>query len=101
MVFAWMERAISLRRVKNKQIRRFGSGEGILVLINLSDQPVMDYKLSLSAGPLKGAYALEPSYGEGQFAEIQSNDQGGFDNYQPLLTLPANSHYLLQLQSTN
>ena len=82
-------------------VLRSGSGEGILALINLSDQPVTDYKLILSSGPLKGAYTLEPLYGEGQFAEIQSNPQGGFENYQPLPTLPANSRYLLQLQPTN
>ncbi len=81
-------------------ILRSGQGQGILILVNLSDQPVADAALSLASGPLHGAYALEPLYGEGQFAEIQSNSKGGFDAYQPLPSLPANSRYMMQLQTT-
>lgn len=82
-------------------ILRSGQGEGILTLVNLSNEPITDFALTLKSGPLKGAYAPEPLFGEGQFAEIFSNQQGGFENYTPLTTLPANSRYLLQLQSTN
>jgi alpha-amylase len=82
-------------------ILRSGPDEDILALVNLSDKPVTNYTLSLDAGPLKGAYSLKALYGEGQFAEIQSNSKGGLTKYQPVPTLPANGRYLLQLQPAN
>lgn len=79
-------------------ILRSGQGEGLLVLVNLSDEPVQDYNLQLKKGPLAGAYTLVPVYGEGQFAELDANPQGGFEDYVPLPILPADSRWLLQLQ---
>jgi alpha-amylase len=73
-------------------------GENILVLINLSDEPVTDYSLILEEGPLSGTYELVPLYGSEPFATINANPQGGFDDYQPIPTLSANGRYIYMLQ---
>jgi alpha-amylase len=73
-------------------------GENILVLINLSDEPVTDYSLTLEEGPLSGTYELAPLYGSEAFASIYANPQGGFDAYQPIPTLSANGRYIYMLQ---
>ena len=72
--------------------------EQVMVLVNLSDQSVSDYSLKLDEGPLSGSYELSPIYGSGEFAGITANPQGGFDAYQPIPTLPANSRYIYTLQ---
>jgi alpha-amylase len=79
-------------------IMRSGQGEGLLVLVNLTDQPVEEYSLSLDSGPLKITYALEPLLGDGTFPELAANPEGGLDDYKPLPTLPPNSRFILQLQ---
>ena len=70
----------------------------VLVLVNLSDQPVKDYTLTLDEGPLNGNYDLKPIYGSDSLASITANSQGGFESYQPLSPLPANSRYIYILQ---
>jgi glycosidase len=79
-------------------VLRSVEGEGVLALVNLSAEPIQDVELKLRSGPLAGAYALEPIYGAGSFAELSANAQGGFDAYFPLAELPAFSRLLLQLQ---
>jgi glycosidase len=81
---------------------RASGDEAILVLLNLSDAPVKDYKLSLAAGPLKGApngqLTPQPLLGEGTFAPLSVNDQGGFTGYVPLPELPAYARLVLALK---
>ena len=72
-------------------------GQTLLVLVNLSDQEVSDYSLSLKSGNLAGEYTLTPLYGTGQFTDLQANAKGGFDPFQPLGTLPPFSRFLLEL----
>ena len=76
---------------------RAGSGEIILVLLNLSDTPVKDYQLSLSAGPLKGTLTPQPLLGAGTFNALSANDQGGFSGYTPVSELPAHARLVLAL----
>lgn len=82
-------------------VLRAAADETILALVNLSDQPLNDYQLTLKTGPLEGTYNLESLYGEGQFAALAANTQGGFENYQPLATLPSYGRFLLKLAPTN
>lgn len=78
-------------------VLRAVEGQTLMVLINLSDQEISDYSLTLKTGSLAGKYSLTPLYGAGQFSEVQANAQGGFEAFQPLLTLPANGRFLLEL----
>jgi glycosidase len=77
---------------------RTSEKEQILVLINMSDENVSGYNLSLSQGPLSGSYHVFPILGEGEFIDLETNQQGGFDAYQPSIDLPANGVMILQLR---
>lgn len=78
-------------------VLRSTPNENILILMNLSDKPVTDYRLSLDKGPLSGSYELIPLYGSQPFADINANPQGGFDAFQPIPTLSAYSRYIYKL----
>ena len=77
---------------------RATNDEAVLIVINLGQNPVSDYKLSLDNGPLAGAYAVTPILGSVEFAAPTINAQGGFEGYQPLPELRGYSQFILQLQ---
>jgi glycosidase len=79
---------------------RLSKEEAVLVVVNLKNDPVGDYSLSLESSPLAAGasfYAL-PLLGEGQMADLIVNSSGGFDAYQPLPALPATGVLVLQLR---
>lgn len=77
---------------------RTSAGEGIITLINLSDQPVSDYKLAFTKSSLAaGTYDVQALLGEGSFSPLTLSDQGGTDNYMPLAQIPANANLILHL----
>ncbi len=78
-------------------ILRVAEDQVVMVVVNLSDQPITDYTLSLARAPLDGTYALNPLYGEGEFANLQSVD-GKIENFQPLPELPPYARVILQLE---
>jgi glycosidase len=78
-------------------IFRQSADQLVMVLLNLSAQPISDYELSLARSSLDGSYTLKPLYGDGQFAELQFSD-GGFQDYRPIAELPPNARYLFQLE---
>jgi glycosidase len=82
-------------------ILRASKEEQMLIIVNLASQPQDNVTLSLDSGPLKGAYRLLPVLGEGDFPNLEANASGGFDSYQPVPTLPANTRLILQLQPIN
>jgi glycosidase len=73
----------------------------VLVLVNLSDEPLQEYALSLKTGALSGSYRLDALYGAGSFATLNASPDGGFSDYQPLPELPANSRIILELVPQN
>jgi len=72
--------------------------EAVLVLQNLGDQPVADYKLKLAGSLLRGRYTLAPLLGEGEFAQLDVDAGGGFADYQPLPELKPGAAYVLLLK---
>jgi hypothetical protein len=53
----------------------------------------------VKASPVQpGEYRAVPMLGDGEPATLAVNAQGGFEKYQPLPTLPAQSYLVLQLQ---
>ena len=72
--------------------------EAILIVLNLSDAPVKDNKLSLANGPLKGQLNLQALIGAGSFNSLSANAEGGFTDYVPLAELPAHARLVLQLR---
>jgi alpha-amylase len=77
---------------------RSSKEENLLVLINLSEQPVSGYSLSVNEGPLAGNYGVVPVLGEEPLADLIANATGGFDAYQPGTDIPANGLVIYQLQ---
>lgn len=79
---------------------RVSKEEAVLVLMNMSDAPVSDYALKLENSPLNGTYSINPLLGFGEYQSLQTNDQGGFDNYLPIPEIPAYGKFILQLKAT-
>lgn len=76
---------------------RHSSAETVLVLMNLDNDPVEDYVLSLAAGPLSAGAGVELLYGDGEIVAPEVNADGGFDAYTPLSTLPPYSTFIIRL----
>jgi hypothetical protein len=80
--------------------------ESLLILINLSDQPVSDYSLSLSDGPLS-TYSnpvplfISPALSKNMLdpEPVPLETTGGFSSYQPLSEIPPYTTLIFQLQS--
>jgi len=77
---------------------RATTDEVILVLVNLGQQPVTDYALTLAEGPFKAGVQPTLLMGAGNLTAPQVNAQGGFDAYRPVETLPEFSSVILQYQ---
>jgi len=74
---------------------RHDEEQTLLVLLNLSEQPISDYALALEQSELD----LSPPswlWGEGSVAAPLPNDDGGFADYQPVASLPPYSLHILQ-----
>jgi glycosidase len=79
-------------------VLRVAGDEAVLVVMNLGDETLKDYQLSMSDSPLRGHYTLEPLLGEGQTAPLAVSDEGGFSDYQPLAQLLPGESVVLMLQ---
>ena len=76
---------------------RVSSEETLLVVINIDDEPLGNYKLDLSLGPLSGQYTAVSLLDTSAINSLQANDKGGFDNYILLPQLPPYSIFIIQL----
>ncbi len=76
---------------------RTTDSEAILTLINLSDDPIADVKLNISASILKGVYKVQALLGQGSFASLTATDTGNVVDYKPLTELQANANLVLLL----
>jgi glycosidase len=76
---------------------RASGEETILVIINMDNEPVNNYTLSLARGPLAGNYDATSLLDDAVFNPLQANENGGFDNYMPLEEVPAHSVIVVQL----
>ncbi len=77
---------------------RISKEETLLVLINLSEEPVGRFSLTLDKGPLSGNFQAFSIYGEGEINGLESNSAGGFDGYQPFPEIAANGMVIIQLR---
>jgi len=86
--------------VEDKRIYAFlrhSDRETLLVLINLSGEPISNYGLSLAEGPLSEGSASEVLAGV-SVSGPTVNAGGGFDGYTPLAELAPYSAYIIQLK---
>jgi glycosidase len=74
---------------------RVSDSETILILVNLTKNPISDYLLSLKGATLRnGSYQIDPILGTGMGASVSISD-GIFNNSQPLVELSPYSTYIL------
>lgn len=80
-------------------VLRADSQQVVLVIINLDDQPVTDYALTLENGPLEGGFSASGLYGTGDalLPPLTANAGGGFDAYQPLPELAPGAVMVIEL----
>ena len=78
---------------------RVSKEEAVLIIINLSKDPVKDVTLNLDQSSLaSGDYRAALLLGNGLIANLTVTAQGGFAQYQPLSSLPGFSGVIVQLQ---
>jgi glycosidase len=75
---------------------RVDGAEVILVLVNLGNDPVDEYSLTLQAGPLASGLQPKLLMGAGEIDAPQVNESSGFTHYQPIATLPPRSSFIIQ-----
>jgi alpha-amylase len=75
---------------------RHTEAQAILVVINVGDRPIEEYRLNLAEGPLT---AVSPTllFGSGSITPPTLNDSGGFADYQPLPELLPHSTTIILL----
>lgn len=76
---------------------RHSAEETVLVLINLSDEAVSDYGLSLESSGLSGSFNGETVLGTGDVSTLTLDAQGGFSGYVPMESLAAYSTTVIVL----
>ena len=80
---------------------RASDNETVLVMINLSDQPVEEFWLAKSeTGLPEGTYQLASVLGEGNFDALKVNGEGGIFHFVESPQMPPYGVFILQLQET-
>jgi hypothetical protein len=76
---------------------RYTGEEMIMVVINLTKNPISDYRFCLSDGGLVSVSPIEILHA----VEVNTpsiNDAGGFDDYRPIDELEPYSSYIIQIK---
>ncbi|MCD6476496.1 MAG: hypothetical protein J7K85_09605 [Anaerolineaceae bacterium] len=70
-----------------------------IVLVNMTENEVTDYTISLKNGPLEGDYQVVEFFSDIEYSvpNLTANADGGFDAYTPLVTLEPYETYILWL----
>lgn len=76
---------------------RHNDDETLLIVINLSRNPVDEYTLLLETGELQEIATASVIFGEGEVAVPTVNGAGGFNSYVPLPILAGRSTTIIQL----
>jgi len=79
-------------------ILRVSQDEAVLVLINLTAQPIVNYQLALETSNLSEAnYTPNAILGKGVLAPLSTNSSGGFSHYVPVPQVPPYATFIIQL----
>ncbi|MCD4751784.1 MAG: hypothetical protein K8R40_01805 [Anaerolineaceae bacterium] len=70
-----------------------------IVLVNMTENEVTDYTISLKTGPLEGDYQVVEFFSDIDYSvpSLIANADGGFDDFTPLVTLEPYETYILWL----
>lgn len=74
---------------------RVYEGEAILVIVNVGEEPVSDYGLSLNKSPLAAGADPIILFGSGELSGPVVGDAGAFTDYLPVAELPAFSTLII------
>lgn len=69
----------------------------VLVLVNLKDEAVTDYGLTLESSDLETVSTATPLYGTESVTAPELNADGGFSGYLPVETLPPSATVVIEL----
>jgi len=79
-------------------ILRVSQEEAVLVLVNLTAQPIMNYQLALETSSLaEGNYMPMAIMGKGVSTPLSANSSGGFFHYVPVPQVPPYATFIIQL----
>lgn len=79
---------------------RTTADEFVLVIVNLTNTPIRDYELSVSANPLsQGEYAAVSLMDEITLTPLTIRDKGWMSNYVPVAEIPPYATIMIQLKS--
>ena len=76
---------------------RAAKDQTVLVIINLTEEPIRNYQLTLENGYLAGDLKAKLLWGKGKIVSPQLNETGGFDGYQPVESIPAYDMVVVEL----
>lgn len=76
---------------------RHDQTETLLVLVNLDDEAVDAYTLSMEGGPLSADASAALLLGTGEVASPAVTAEGGFADYTPIAPLPPHSSFIIRL----
>lgn len=91
---AWLPVKDDHRRVYS--FVRVTDEETLLVLVNLSQEPVTEYTLTLTEGPFQAGIQPTLLLGTGETSAPTANARGGFAAYRPVEALPAYGSVIIQ-----
>lgn len=78
--------------------RPAGAAESVLVVMNLGNQPIGEYGLSVGGSPLRGDLrGQELLSGAGAIAPVKAGEKGALDGYRPIPRLEPRTAYVIRL----
>jgi glycosidase len=75
---------------------RVSQEESLLVMVNLSEESVSGFTLSVNQSPLTGSFGLYPILGDGSTTDLSVNTNGGFDSFNPGIEIPGSTIVIYQ-----
>lgn len=89
----------SILRISQGRGSAASVNEEVLVLINLTNNPISNYTISLDKSPLTtGSYHMVPIMGSGPTTNLTVANVGDFSQVQPVNSVPPYGTLILQLQ---
>jgi glycosidase len=76
---------------------RYDQTETLLVLVNLDDEAVDAYTLSMEQGPLSADASAALLLGTGEVASPAVTAESGLADYTPIAPLPPHSSFIIRL----
>jgi hypothetical protein len=77
---------------------RQSADESLLIVINMDQEPMTEYSLSLANSKLSGALTATELMNGAEVTAPTLDEQGGFANYKPIPELAPRTGYVIRLE---